>query len=908
MDLITTHINADFDALASMVAAKKLYPEAILAFAGAQEKNLRDFFSQSVEYLYDFQRLKNIPFKEVKRLIVVDTRQASRLGTIAECLANPGLEIHIYDHHPANPGDLRGNVEHIRPVGSTVTIFVDLFRSREVTLSPQEATLLAMGIYEDTGSFHFDTTTPEDLQAAAWLLERGANLHAITQFIAQELTSTEVTLLGELIRSATTYTIQGLDITVAKLTIDSYFDGFAMVVRRFMVMENLNTLFALARMGERTYLIARSRIPEVNAGEIVREFGGGGHASAASATIKDLTMIEAEEKLIQVLHKQIRPQRLAGDLMSAPVISGRPNITIHQAEELLNRYNITVLPVVDENHRVIGLISRRVAGKAAQLGLQEQPVSDYMSTEFATLTPMATMGDIQELIIEHRQRIIPVVDGRNGELQGVITRTDLLNLLVNDPSRLPRNLYSEQLPSSERQRNLQNLMVERLGRRIVVLLRTIGEVAEARKYHAFAVGGFVRDLLLHEKNLDIDVVIEGDGIRFAKDLAARLGGEVRVHSKFKTAMVRLPDGLKVDVATARLEYYDYPAAMPTVELSSLKLDLYRRDFTINAMAVHLNPENFGLLVDFFNSQNDLKDKKIRVLHNLSFVEDPTRIFRAIRFEQRMGFAIGRHTERLIKNAVRMNLFDRFFGYRFFGELQLMLNEDNPLPAIRRLAELGLLPFLHPKLRMDARLENILSEAQAGLAWYHLLYLDKPCRPWLVYLLALTATLKGEEVKTFCARFEVPVRIRQALLREKWAAQQAATSLRRHAPTSNSGIYHLLADLGPEGLLYLMAIIRKKAAKKSISLYVTELIDVRPEISGHDLKNMGYQPGPRFREIFDQLLDARLDGKLRNRKQELAYVRRHFPLTAGSPPDSAESGPAPPPGNCRPGSPEPGTKP
>ncbi|MFH7320607.1 CBS domain-containing protein [Desulfurivibrio sp. D14AmB] len=876
MELITTHINADFDALASMVAAKMLYPGAVLAFAGAQEKNLRDFFSQAVEYVYDFQRLKNIPFDQITKLILVDTRQASRLGPLAECLKNPGLELHIYDHHPAVAGDLRGSVEHIRPVGATVTILVDLIRRQGLELRPEEATLLAMGIYEDTGSFHFDTTTPEDLQAAAWLLEQGGNLHTITQFVAQELSSVEVTLLNDLIRSAITYSIQGVEITVAKLAIDGYFDGFAVVVRRLMVMENLNVLFALARMGDRTYLIARSRIPEVNAGEVAREFGGGGHASAASATIKDLTMIEIEEKLVQVLHQQIRPERRAIDLMSAPAISARPGITIRAADELLNRYNITVLPVVDEERRVIGLVSRRVAGKAIQLGLSEQKVSEYMSTEFATLPPAATLGDIQKLIIEHRQRIIPVVDPRSGELVGVITRTDLLNLLVNDPSRLPRNLYAEQLPSLERNRNLQNLMVERLGRNVVILLRTIGEVAAAKKYHAFAVGGFVRDLLLHERNFDLDVVIEGDGVAFARELAARLGGEVRVHKKFATAVVKLPGGRKVDVATARLEYYDYPAALPTVELSSLKLDLYRRDFTINAMAIHLNPESFGTLVDFFNSQNDLKEKKIRVLHNLSFVEDPTRIFRAVRFEQRMGFTIGRHTERLIKNAVGMNLFDRFFGYRFFGELRLILSEDNPLPAIRRLDQFGLLPFLHPRLRLEPRLENILNEAQLALAWHKLLYLEQPCRAWLVYFLALTALLKRQELDALCRRFEVPERIRRTLLEQKWAAQEAATVLRRGAPSSNSAIHHLLVGLAPEGLLYLMAIIRKKAAKKAISLYVTELSTIRSEINGEDLKRLGHTPGPIFREILDRLLEARLDGLVQSRDEELAFVRRQYP--------------------------------
>lgn len=875
MDVITTHLNADFDALAAMVAAKKLYPEAILAFSGAQEKNLRDFFVQSVQYLYNFQRLKNLDLTQITRLIVVDTRLASRIGPFAECLNNPDLELHLYDHHPDTSEDMHGTVEVVRPVGSTTTLLTGLIREQGLTVSAEDATLMAMGIYEDTGSFLFDTTTPADHEAAAWLVAQGANLNVVSQFIAQELTTSEVTLLHELIKAAITYTINGIDIVVAKLSVPGYIDEFALLVRRFMTMENLNTLFALARMGDRTYLIARSRIPEVNAGAIAREFGGGGHASAASATIKTLTLIEAEERLIQILHKHVRPEKIAGELMSAPPITVSREITIHETEEMLNRYNITVLPVVDEERRVVGLISRRVAGKAIHLGLGEQKVSDYMTSEFATLPSSATLADIQELIIENRQRIIPVVD--EGELKGVITRTDLLNLLVNDPAHLPRNLVAEQQPSAERHRNVQNLMVEQLSRPVTVLLRTIGEVAQEAGMHAYAVGGFVRDLLLHIRNLDIDVVVEGDGIAFAKLLAKKLGGEVRTHIKFNTALIKLPNGQKVDIATARLEYYDYPAALPTVELSSLKLDLYRRDFTINAMAIHLNPATFGTLVDFFNCQNDLKDRKIRVLHNLSFVEDPTRIFRAIRFEQRMGFAIGKHTERLIKTAVKMALFSRFSGFRFFGELKLILSEENPLPAIRRLDGFGLLKFLHPKLTLHPRQETILEEVSRALTWHRLLFREEACRQWEVYLLALTSGLQVKELDELCRRFEVPLRTRQQLLKEKAFCQKVAVELRRAVPTTNSAIYHLLSENRIEGLLLLMGVVRKKAAKKAISLYVTDLCRAESPLSGDDLKAMGYPIGPAYGIMLRHLLDARLDGKIETPEEARAFLARHYPV-------------------------------
>jgi len=760
MEVITTHMNADFDSLASMVAAKKFYPDAVMAFAGSQEKNIREFFVQSSQYFLDFKRQKQIPLNKVTKLILVDTRQARRLGNFAKCLENPGIEIHIYDHHPDSPGDLKGDVEVIRPVGSTSTIFTQLFREKGISLTSDEATLLSMGIYEDTGSFNYVTTTPHDLEAAAWLLEQGANLHTVSQSISRELTVQQLGLLNDLIKSAINYTIQGIDIAVAKIALEKYVDEFALLVRHFMVMENLNVLFALAGMEERIYLIARSRVPEVNVGEIARDFGGGGHASAASATVKGMTMIEAEEKLVRLLNKHVRPQSLAGELMSHPVITAPPDISIKNANQVLTRYNITVLPVVRKKSKLLGIISRRVAEKAIFHNLGDLPVSDYMTTDVITLPSSASLADIQELIIEHRQRLIPVVDDE--ELQGVITRTDLLNLLINDPAYQPKNLISDDDRSYiERHRNVNSLVVEVLNKEVIILLRTIGEVAEENGYTVYAVGGFVRDLLLRTKNLDLDIVVEGDGIKFAKKLAEHFGGAVRTHEKFSTALVIMPDGFNIDVATARLEYYEYPAAMQTVELSSLKLDLYRRDFTINAMAINLNPEKFGTLVDFFNCQTDIKERSIRILHNLSFVEDPTRIFRAIRFEQRMGFTIGKHTEKLLKNAVKMNLFNRFFGHRCFTELKLIFSEENPIPAIRRMAEFDLLKFILPGLKFDKPMERNLAETQRAMAWYKLLYLDESCHQWLVYLFAILAKSTYSDLKVFCIKFEFTERHKNA---------------------------------------------------------------------------------------------------------------------------------------------------
>lgn len=249
----------------------------------------------------------------------------------------------------------------------------------------------------------------------------------------------------------------------------------------------------------------------------------------------------------------------------------------------------------------------------------------------------------------------------------MITRTDIL-----------RNLYEELIrkfkiskpkeESEESRRNVANLMKEFLSEEVYEILRIAGTLAEEMELGAYLVGGTVRDLLMRRPSPDIDIVVEGDGIAFAHELAKKIDGKVTPHPRFATAKILKEikkDGeikrFYIDIATARTEYYESPAALPKVETSSIKKDLYRRDFTINALAVKLNTKDFGLLIDFFGGQRDIKDKKIRVLHNLSFVEDPTRAIRAIRFSEKLGFKISKHTENLIKLAVKMNIFEKLKG-------------------------------------------------------------------------------------------------------------------------------------------------------------------------------------------------------------------------------------------------------
>jgi tRNA nucleotidyltransferase (CCA-adding enzyme) len=498
-------------------------------------------------------------------------------------------------------------------------------------------------------------------------------------------------------------------------------------------------------------------------------------------------------------------------------------------------------------------------------------VKEYMTTELATVGSDADLSEVQEKIIENKQRVLPVID--KADIVGVITRTDLLNILGQQSKKAPDG-FPDPLkePVHARTRNVVKFLKERLSKRLLYILKTTGEVADEFGYGAYVVGGFVRDLFLYRSDEDVDIVIEGDGIAFAKKYAELEKARVHTYEKFGTAVIIFPDGSKIDVASARLEYYKSPAALPIVEMSSIKLDLFRRDFTINTLAIQLNPDKFGTLIDFFSARKDIKEKIMRVLHNLSFVEDPTRVFRAIRFEQRFGFTIGKLTDGLIHNAVSLNFFRGLSGRRVLTELKQILEEDNPVPAIIRLNDYDLLKFIHPSIQFDKELISVLNSVRKVVAWHDLLFLDESYMKWVVYFLVLIHTCDQQRSEEICSRFELAPRYKKIFCSERFAAEKCVLKLTRHLPVTNSTLYRELSGFRVELILYMMAISKQKMVKKAISLYFTSLRKVMVSLKGKDLQQMGVEPGPIYREILQAALDAKINGELKTRKDELEFAR------------------------------------
>jgi tRNA nucleotidyltransferase (CCA-adding enzyme) len=868
--VITTHANADFDALAAMIAASKLYPGAALIFPGSQEKNLRNFYIQSTTYLFNFKSFKDIDPDSVELLVVVDTRQKSRLTHVKALLDRPNLAIHAFDHHPDSAEDVAAQKSLVLPWGSTTAVLVEEIRKRGLSLNQEEATMLGLGIFEDTGSFSFDSTTEHDFEAAAWLRQNGMDLSVIADLLSRDLSSEQVSILGDLLDSASTHDIHGVEVVIAEVRTEQFVSDFAFLVHKLIDMENIRVLFALGQMGDRIHLVARSKSPDVNVGHICSFFGGGGHTYAASATIKDRTLSEVRDELFALLYSHIRPKFVVESLMSRPAVTIEDDRTMAHAVEIMTRFGLKGIPVLAAGtQRCVGLLEHKIADKAVSHGLGEQPVSEYMVQKFSSVPPGADLYHVTEIILGKQQRLVPVV--AEDEIKGVITRTDLINLLVDEPARIPESL----LPERQRDRNIRSVMRTRLPEPMYRLLEEAGRLGHDLGFEVYAVGGFVRDILLGRPNLDLDLVVEGDGIRFAEELIKKLGGRVKPHQKFKTAVAVLADGQRVDVATARLEYYEHPAALPTVELSSIKMDLMRRDFTINALAVQINPDKFGEVVDFFGAQRDIKDRAVRVLHSLSFVEDPTRILRAIRFEQRFGFRIGPQTARLIKNAVQLSLFNRLSGARVANELKLIMDEENCVACLERMQEFKLFQAVHPLLELTPQRLAVIGELQKVLNWYRLLYLESEASAWKLYLLGLTMGLEREGLIGICRRLAFSGREEREIVSLRDMIGETLMRLMewRETDSSISALCFLLEPLPLEGVLFLMAKSRKEEIRRHISQYLARLRFQTIEVGGEDLRALGLAPGPEYARILKAVKAARLDGAAETREKQLALARK-----------------------------------
>ncbi len=846
MDIILAHKQPDFDALASMVAAQKLYPDSVLIMEGKSNPYVQDFLALAKDRLR-LRKPQDLTIELITRVILVDTHDLRRTGSLGEKLVQvSGLNVEIYDHHPySGPG---GPCICIEPVGACTTLLVEKLVGLGLPLSSFEATLFALGIYEDTGSLLFENTTVRDVRAVAYLLEQGAHLGVVAEYLRKPLSEDQKILLQEILDQGKTELIQGVPVYFSYAESSEYVGGLALVAHRVGELEGAETWFLLVKMENRLYIVGRSRGNGLPVNQIVQAFGGSGHTKAASATLKKVEGTEVLERLRKEIGRRVKRPFLARDVMSFRVKTVSPETKLTEVQQILLRYGHTGVPVTDEK-KLVGIISRRDVDKAIKHGLEHAPVKGFMTTNVITVEASAGWDEVQRLMVHYDIGRLPVVE--EGKVVGIISRSDVLRLVHGGAVPNEEALVRER-SQAMRQDILE--LIQRLPLNIQELLEIVRDLAKEERCSVYLAGGFVRDLLLLVPTHDLDFVVEGSGLQFASALIKRLPeGELTLHSQFGTARISFPDETHLDIASTRWEYYASPGALPQVEESCLKEDLSRRDFTINAMAICINVERFGELVDYYGGMRDLQQGEIRFLHNLSFIDDPTRIMRAIRFSERYNYQVAKETTEALKTTLQTGVLKSLSSERFTEELMLIFQEKNYLSMGRSLVDLGVFDewFSTKFCWHFAEVDQIQSEN-----W------PLPER-WLTAL----SKMEAEDIETVLDK----LRLTRSLREDTREYSRLRTILKSSSWTLGQ-LDHFLVRT-PAWLIILLT--RDSALQELLSAYQAQaaLVNVRIGIDGNKLLALGVKPGPQIGEILSRIRLAWLEGEIDSPLGEEELVRK-----------------------------------
>jgi tRNA nucleotidyltransferase (CCA-adding enzyme) len=885
MLLILTHEKADFDAIASQLGAKKLFPEGTPLLPRDLNRNVQQFLNLYWDAL-PFMRTDDWRRRKVDEVVLVDT---SSLNSVRGMVREP--HVRVIDHH-MDYTERPGWIFQVEPVGATTTLLVEELQVSGLSLTTEEVTLLLLGIYEDTGSLTYDTSTARDAHAVAWLLEKGAKLEVVRRFMTVPLTPQQQTLYDELQANIRWYRLHGQTMAVATAVAPEGFkDEISSVAHRLRETLVPGGLFVLVQLGNDVQLVARSSHEGVDVSIVARGLGGGGHSRAAAALVVNENLENVAKRVEAILPSIVKPMAIVSDIMSYGVQTITPQTTVDEALQQMLRTGHEGYPVVNPaSGRITGLLTRRAVDRAVNHEMGGLPVQRVMQAGNFMVRPSDSIERVQELMLREGWGQIPVVaEDEENSLKatppiGIVTRTDLLNYWFR-----PEETVTE--------KDVKALMEASFSPPLWAMVKVVGEEAAASGMPLYFVGGLVRDLLLGNPPTDLDMVVEGDAIDLVKRLQERFGGEVHTHERFGTGkwfvtpeiwqMIRQQSGgilrkdsqeadqfeidenlpESIDFVTARSEFYQEPSALPQVERGSIKLDLHRRDFTINTLATRLDGVHLGELLDFYGGRRDLDRGLIRVLHSLSFVDDPTRILRAVRLEQRLGFNIEQRSLELIESSLPM--LDRVTGDRIRHEIELSLREADPVRVMERLADLGIMEQIQPGLTWTLQSEDYfsrVSDYRRTKIWTDVV----PDESVEFLYFALWLAVLPEDVQQATVD---RLRVRKVTREDVLGVGQLLGELRALPPdASPSEIAAIGEKYVPRVLLAARIVLGDDPQGKWLDYYFGEWRFVKTELTGDDLMAMGLAAGPQFTYLLDELLAARLDGRINDKEGEIALLR------------------------------------
>ncbi|SJZ35529.1 tRNA nucleotidyltransferase (CCA-adding enzyme) [Cetobacterium ceti] len=840
MEIITTHHLTDLDGFASLILANKLHPKAKIILPTTLGNNVKKLFSLFKEIL-NFNTIEDINLKYIKKIILVDTSGPTRIDPFDKILDN--VELVIYDHHPRNKINSKYcSIDVSQKYGSNTSYLLDLciHNIPNFHLKKYELDISLLGIYEDTGNFLFPTTTFLDFKMASFLVEHGGNIRMIKDFTTSTLTYKQENILKTLIKNTHFFYFGKETIGFSKISSENFIGGINELIDNLMLIQNCNSYFIFVESKNKISIIGRSNSEHINLENVFHGMGGGGFSSAYSTTYKNGNISKAQKLIKEKLNNLMAKEKTAYDIMSSPVKVIDSSTTLKDAYILSERTGHSGFPII-ENHKLVGVISKKEINRFINHNLGHFPVKKYMNKNLIVGNKNFSLSKLKNLIIENNIGRIPILD--NNKIIGIVTRTDILNAFYEDYNIDKTKEISLEIIN-------QNFILN-LPSEIQNILSQIKAVSKLLNEKVYLVGGIVRDLILNLPNEDIDIVVENDANNFAKNLSEFLPtAKIRIHDQFKTATIFLENGLSIDIATLRSEYYEYPTALPIVTQGTIKDDLFRRDFTINALAIDISHNNFGKLLDFFKGYNDIKNKNIKIIHNISFIDDPTRIIRACRFASRYNFTIENETHDLILDAIEMGILERLSWNRLKNEFQYILEDKNPSKGILLLNKYNLLKLFHDNIILDKSLLKKLNLANK----FKNIFAIK-LEYWIVFLLVLTSQLNSKELEIIFLKFGFS---KNFINKHKFGIEKRKILLEElNSKNKNSEIYSLLKNI-PEEVLILLILESTRENKVKIKSYLFNLKGKVAIIKGRDLLELGLESGPHLKEYIEKSFLIQLD--------------------------------------------------
>ncbi|MBT3239853.1 MAG: CBS domain-containing protein [Chloroflexi bacterium] len=870
MHILLTHEQADFDAIASLLGAHLLEVEAIAVLPRKLNRNVRAFLTLYGAEL-PFTDPVDLPKGNIEGITLVDTQS---LITIKGMMKK--TKINVIDHHEVRSDLSKEWHLNIEKTGAATTLLVEGIQERDLPLTMVQATLLLLGIYEDTGALTYSRTVSRDARAAAYLLEKGASLQIARDFLNHPLSPEQQEIYSQLKDSIETHSIQGSDILLATGDAGESTEEISSIVHKLRDLLDPDAVIVLITTAAGVQLVARATTDQVNVGEIAKHFGGGGHRRASAALIRGQELDDVQSELLKILPEFIRPIVTVAEIMSRGPQLLSPDTPVVEVAEQMRRYGYEGYPIV-KNGKVKGLITRRAVDRtlAHKLNLKAK---DIMKVGNSTILPTNSIEDLQKEMTDTGWGQIPVIDPKTEEIIGIVTRTDLLKILT--PEVKGNGIH-----------NISDRLEARLSPSRLAILKATAEIAQKHHQAVYIVGGFVRDLILDRPSQDYDLVIEGDAIALGDALVKEFGGRVISHKRFGTAkwqIAKIADELAkvledkngqminasdfpefLDLVSARREFYSAPTVLPTVERGSIKLDLHRRDFTINTLALRLDGNHYGELHDYWGGMDDLNQGLLRVLHSLSFVDDPTRILRAVRFEKRFDYEIEPRTLELLENALQ--LLDKVSGDRIRHELSRILQEGNSMPTLHRLESLGVLSAIHPDLIFNSDIEKriVLKDNTPSDKWeFEPVSEQFPVQLAIAYSLWLHSLPKNS-IASIAKRLKLPAALTKIIL-GVGSLTKNRDEILGNSPGKQTMTFE---EVNPLALYGFYLVVGDKKIRKAIDQYMSEWRSIKPSTSGHDLRLKNIPPGPKYHEVLTALRIARINGDVTSDNEEKKLLEK-----------------------------------